>query len=946
MLCGRDRWGETTVAMEESKRVEGAGDGDMSMATRMTRQFSWEEVDDIVIRAMLEVAHRENNQGDLLVDVRRLNGSELRKSAMSVFGRPPAQKYFTKPMTKTLIKVWLPLADDETVKEVTTAVQIRLGGAEVDRQFRSSSGRVKFLRERRVTTNLQTNVRKAFLRAHKIPDEVPLKIHGPLGDPATPIMLDGEGYVSLRPVHAHHFEAWAALDELIAGPDRVCGRIVLPTGAGKTDTAAMWLLHQMAADPELRVLWISHQQELIGQALARFQNLARQLPAGVHREARRIHTGGAAPSTLASDDLAVAGITIQSLVRVPTRSGNPLDRFLKHPTMVVIDEAHHAGSPSYEEVFDRLAKHPTVKAIIGLTATPYPTSAVAHNAFLRHFPVEIVTRESAPLVERGILARLRLQIVDTGKAMLLDSVQRKAAVANDLTYDVLREVGDDELRNELVVRTWMSRSEQWGKTLVFATSIDHAEALTALFCGEGASAKALHSRSEGSREGILQWFRDLRSPGLLVSVGMLTEGVDLPDARTALLARPTTSRILMQQMIGRVLRGPAAGGEAEANVVYLRDQWRNFGDVLEPGEVVERVVRDVRDPDGTLRPLPPLIFDDHGEDIPGDAAYQVERQLDASRQSADLDDLDDGNDRSIDPHLAVSSLCGYYRLPDRTVPVFEHQRESYERLLAECEYRMNGRAFLGYFAELAPPYPTRRTLRDLADWTCAHGEPPAFVELDAHIGPRIGTDRVLFAGAVSDAERAAVIRDVYENSIARHVYPSFEHFEEAVDAELRERRAARRRFQPEQPLHESPSGAQPLPRSDRSLEPATELALETAARILPLEHTVRLERLPVPRWTTHVNKATFGHASLTLTGKAAGRQIIRINSLLRTDEPTVTDEMVGYLIYHEMLHHLLPGQSHDAEFRRLEALWPNAVYLELSFATLHETWDTRPESYR
>ena len=55
--------------------------------------------------------------------------------------------------------------------------------------------------------------------------------------------------------------------------------------------------------------------------------------------------------------------------------------------------------------------------------------------------------------------------------------------------------------------------------------------------------------------------------------------------------------------------------------------------------------------------------------------------------------------------------------------------------------------------------------------------------------------------------------------------------------------------------------------------------------------------------------------------------------------------MLGYLLYHELLHHILPSQGHDAEFRELEAHWPDAIDWDLRFDTLHEHWDTRPESY-
>ena len=60
---------------------------------------------------------------------------------------------------------------------------------------------------------------------------------------------------------------------------------------------------------------------------------------------------------------------------------------------------------------------------------------------------------------------------------------------------------------------------------------------------------------------------------VLVNVNILTEGVDLPQTKTVFLARPTVSTILMTQMIGRALRGEAAGGTSSAYIVSFVDNW-------------------------------------------------------------------------------------------------------------------------------------------------------------------------------------------------------------------------------------------------------------------------------------------------------------------------------------------------------------------------------------
>jgi hypothetical protein len=83
---------------------------------------------------------------------------------------------------------------------------------------------------------------------------------------------------------------------------------------------------------------------------------------------------------------------------------------------------------------------------------------------------------------------------------------------------------------------------------------------------------------------------------------MLTEGVDFPRAKTAMITRQTTSNILMTQMIGRVLRGEKAGGgedKSYANIVFFYDTWKRllpWVTVDEDGLDAERPVAQGRNP--------------------------------------------------------------------------------------------------------------------------------------------------------------------------------------------------------------------------------------------------------------------------------------------------------------------------------------------------------------
>ncbi len=902
------------------------------------RKFGWEAVSGRVIKGMLIQAYESASQVDEATAVGRLSKKDaLVSQARRTLGTPPGRKYFDASMVDWLRRHWLPTAPEDVVLELTQMVQAGLRGAERRRTFRSSSGRVKFLQQRNITTGFTTNFRRAFLKAHWVPGTAVGSTPGKSGRTSS-IPLVGKG-AQARPLYDHQAEA---LEAFRRAPSPVTGLVVLPTGAGKTDVAVTWLLEELAADPTARVLWVAHQQELVDQSLRTFQSLATTMPEGFSRRARAIHSAASAPSVLSDPDLDVAGTTVQTLSRFVNSRPAVVRKFLQRPTYVVVDEAHHAGSPTYSDLLRWIQHHSDLRALLGLSATPYPTSPTARAELATFFPDVLIEARREELIARGVLARPELHVINTGLRVLLSLTERNQAAAADLPPSVLGRLVTAD-RNALLVRIWRREQERWGKTLVFVTSISHADELTDLFRKADVDARAVHSQSTEGRAAQLGWFRDSTKPCVLVSVGMLTEGVDLPDARTAFLARPTTSRILMQQMIGRVLRGPSSGGDAIAHLVYMRDRWANFSDVIEPGEVV---ATGPPEPPGRSdgERLPPVIVDDGGEVIPPEVAATVERLIRMAGESALLDDDDPVNDRSLDPLLSASRLVGYFELDSWLVPVFEHQRAGFTELIEAAVGPRKGSGFLTHFDDQPPPYPSRRALRAIVDHTREFGPPP-FVDLEAEIGPSAAARAVISAGSITAEERVRLVRERFASGINRSVFPTFEHFEQAVDAEVRALLSRRRWLDAERRPVTQALGTRVLPRRERALPPLVAQTVEQARARLPTEHSVRLDDPPPVFWTKRVVGSTWGHWSIALGRKGAGRQQIRINRLLRTTPSAFPDEALCYLIFHELLHHLLPGQGHDAAFRELEREWPDADELDRLFDTLHETWDVRPERY-
>lgn len=912
---------------------------------RWVHRFDWSAVAPSLTRQLLINVYRSSRNAGETAKIRALSHEGLAEQAKTVFTSSLKSSRRFDAAIDVLVKHWIPNTPSTNLERLVTRIQATVIGRDRKLSLATKLQRVAFMQRCERTTNFKANVFKAFKEAHRIPKWECQRFGGEKVKPR-PHVLEGTNEPPPYPLYPHQADAIQSLDALLKSRKPRSGVVVLPTGSGKTDIAAVWLLQCMRENPSLRVLWLAHQQQLLDQAIGRFETRARSLPKSFKRIARLIHGNAADIAVIAHEQIDVAAVTFQSLAinffkgRTKQRY---LETFLDRPTIVVVDEAHHAAAPTYDAILDVMARNPNTKAIVGLTATPWPTSPRARAAFRRRFSRELIHVTAEELIDKAILARPVLQTIATGQRVQLTAREMELAKSQDLAPRVLRQLETIQ-RNNLIVKTFEARLRDWGKTLVFATSIRHADQLGELF-ERHAPTRVLHSETKQPRSEIIGWFRNSKGPCALISVGMLTEGVDLPDARTAFLARPTTSRILLRQMIGRVLRGTRAGGKAEANLVFFRDVWTNFFDVLEPPEVYPKLTLTRTGPGGEA-PLPPVV-DDSENPIEADVLAEIERQFESHLTF----DGEENRGIPIDPLLIPSRLVGYYQLDDLVIPVFEHQQSGYEALI-DLSLRprgLRGRSVLSLFDDSHPPYPGHRSLQALIEYVREYDEPPEFFNLDSRLGPDLVARKILDAGAITDLKREKIIQDGFERSANRAVYPSSEIFEEAVEQRIRQLRRVRRkeprRFEPEKPLEPS-DRRRKLPRHERDLGSIRDLALQNAYKLLPRHLGVLLKHFAPPvEWTRRAVGSTWGHWSLQLQGRRRGEQVIRVNRMLRTIPEAASDELLAYLIYHELLHSLLPGQGHDTEFRKLESLWPRSAELDAEFETLHERWNLDPQRY-
>ena len=400
-----------------------------------------------------------------------------------------------------------------------------------------------------------------------------------------------------RTPYEHQKKAMEALDKMNQEAS-YSTLVVLPTGGGKTYTASMWLLKN-AIDKKKKILWIAHRQMLLDQAAESFQKFAyTEVVPHISSFCFRIVSGASShdrTSDIRSSDYLLI-VSKDSIGRNIER----LDQWLKgeKELYLIVDEAHHSTAKTYRKVIDYVrAKVPNLK-LIGLTATPFRTAEEEQGLLAKiytdgisdgrvvHGDVGITYQIGLKeLINRQILAKPIFESFYTdeeyGDSLGVDAWESIQHL-DVLPDEVAQQMADSAARNKLIVETYKAKQDEYGQTILFAVNVVHAIQLTSLFKKAGIKADFVVSSVKDaitgvtiSREDNERKLEDYRNGKLqvLINVNILTEGVDLPKTKTVFLARPTVSSILMTQMVGRALRGTAAGGTASAYIVSFVDHW-------------------------------------------------------------------------------------------------------------------------------------------------------------------------------------------------------------------------------------------------------------------------------------------------------------------------------------------------------------------------------------
>ena len=208
---------------------------------------------------------------------------------------------------------------------------------------------------------------------------------------------------------------------------------------------------------------------------------------------------------------------------------------------IVVDECHHAAANTYQKVFTYFRPG----FILGLTATPERSDG---EDMLELFKNVAHKMDLKTAVERGILVPIRCIRVKTD--IDLSDVRINGIKYNALDLESKLFIPE---RNQLIVNTYL-KYVKGRKTVIFCASIDHAARIAQMLRESGIYAESVSGRDKVDvRDGILKKY-ETGSIDVLCACDLLNEGWDSPHTTVLFMARPTMSKTIYLQQLGRGTR--------------------------------------------------------------------------------------------------------------------------------------------------------------------------------------------------------------------------------------------------------------------------------------------------------------------------------------------------------------------------------------------------------
>ena len=607
-----------------------------------------------------------------------------------------------------------------------------------------------------------------------------------------------------RQLYEHQEEAIRKLDAMDKrGSFRTL--LVLPTGGGKTLTAAYWLLRN-AVDQNKKILWLAHRHLLLEQAAEAFARNAYtdtmvnrtvfnyRIISGMHD--KPVHIQKTDRILIASKD---------SMIRSLDKLKNWLNG---EEIYLVIDEAHHAVAKSYKKIIQYVADHTKSMKLLGLTATPFRTSEDEQGALKQVFTDDIVYKTDLDtLIKKGILAtptfidcNTNIQFTEHLGVQALKSIEN----LDTLPENIVNDIAGSKERNRIIVDEYINNYEKYGPTIVFALNKNHAITLNALFNEKGKKygikSEFIISEVQDMITGITISNADnerkieaYRNGEIQVLINILTEGTDLPKTHTVFLTRPTVSTTLMTQMVGRALRGLKAGGTKEAYIVSFVDDWNDKIAWVNPETLTEAEYHEKETLAETQKQQIRLIAISKIEEFARMADAAVDTSALDSTPAIELIPLGMYMLSTLECNhqiLVYNSTQNAYQSLIRDLPnLMEHYGIEGETIPEETLDDMTEHCFQSYFDENMIPSCNRNDIEHLLKFYAQKAVAPLFVTIDEMERKKLDVSEIakkIYDEDMRRSEKNAYIQSLWaeEGSLLPVYYTNPYFFKKLIDLEL------------------------------------------------------------------------------------------------------------------------------------------------------------------
>ncbi|WP_341474712.1 DEAD/DEAH box helicase [Staphylococcus capitis] len=295
-----------------------------------------------------------------------------------------------------------------------------------------------------------------------------------------------------------------------------------PAGSGKTVT--MSELTRRANNKKNRVLCIVHRDEIVNQI----------------------------KNTMEANDVNWDYCEVGMVQTIANRIKKNL---IQKPDIIIIDEAHHALSNTYQKI---ISSFPDTY-IIGFTATPYRLNG---QGFKESFQDIVLGKSVKWLIEKKRLAPYKYFSIDLINHEKLKK-QRGEFSQKSIEEAFNKKIYGDVLKN-------YEKYAKGLKTIVYAYNVESSKCVAEQFKNKGYNAYHLDGNAKThERLEVVQKFRD-GEIDILTNAELFGEGFDIPDCHCVILLRPTESLSLFIQQTMRAMRYQL---NKEAIIIDLVNNW-------------------------------------------------------------------------------------------------------------------------------------------------------------------------------------------------------------------------------------------------------------------------------------------------------------------------------------------------------------------------------------